>query len=628
MARNPNYNDDVARKTQKRARLSREYVLPYFERFLDNYKHYFLRTIDEAIEGDSNAYPFYSNAMLPITYQIVETILPRMFSRLPNFMIKTEMQNDERDEIAMRELIKYQMSHPFLIDDPVFSRVTTALKEEFITGNAWGEVPWQYKIMEVDEWQPYSIQLGIDPSWDALDTILSYGLDPDWKLVKVKKKVIDAPVFHHRSIFHVLPDPKKMRVSDLSYAIIEDMMTMDQIMDMVNMAPSKFKNIEDLKKMKAQKDYGDTSTRNWDNELAGIFGSQDYSTKDDTEGQFKVSIMREPGYMCVVINEKLTIREGDNPNGDGKLGLFLMKDIPVPHQLYAWGEPDPIKKIEDGMTDQWNMRNDSVFYDLMRMWKLDPTALVDGEEFIPEPGNVVQMKDLNGLEPLETGTTKASAYREYDEWDKIIQNTSGVSDYITGGSDPSNTDTKGGIELFQQAANARFNHKLTLFEHLGLKAMGTQYVQRNMRFFDADQALNTDKGKMVVTPTQVRRLRGNVHFIVDAGSTEAVSRDTDLKKWGTIINAQGKVPFLNPSQKAQEAMRKGMLYALGETDVDELAEQEAPAPVAPAVTDPLLAAAGGQVTPTTPVQPSTPTQGGGTPSGQNPPAVQSNYAGQ
>jgi len=579
---NPPIEYDAINTATKRMQLSRQYCQPYFDRFLDNYKHYFIRTIDEAIEEDPESYPFYSNLMLPISYQVVETIIPRMFSRLPAFNIKTEEQNDETAELGMKELIRYQMNHPYLIDDPVFARLTGGLKEEFITGNSWGEVPWYMKEVEVVEWQPYSDQLGIsNPAWENLQPIMEYGVQPQWKLVKVKKRVIDAPVYQNKSVFHVYPDPKKKRVSDMGWAIVEEFMTKEEIFDMANMAPRYFQNMDAFKDLKpTMPENAGTKGQNYDEQLANIFRSSDFTFRDETQGQYKVWFMKEKNKLCIIVNETIVIREGDNPNGDGKLGLILMKDIPIPHELYAWGEPDPIKKIEDSMSDQANMRNDNVFYDLMRMWKLNPESLVDGEEFIPEPGTVVQMSKLEDLQPIETGSTKASAYREYNEWEQIIQNVSGVSDYATGSADQVANQTKGGIEMLQQAANARFAQKLNLFEHLGLNAIGSMYVSRNMRFFDTPQPLNTAKGKMVITPDQIRMLRGNIHFITTSGSTESNNQVKEIKKWQTLIPMLGKPPFDNLTQDAQTEWGKRALYALEEADdVDKLMAKNPVAPV-------------------------------------------------
>ena len=582
MAKQSVFNDDTARLVKKRMQLSREYTQPYFDRFLDNYKHYFLRIIDEAVEADPEAYPFYSQMTIPISYQVVETNLPKMFIRLPTFQIETDFPNDEEDEQGLASLIRYQMNHPYLIDDPIFLRLATAAKEMFITGNAWGMTPWYTKEAEVEEWQPTIPLMGInEPSWENLAIAKQWGVKVQWQLVKVKKKLIDAPVFTHKSMFHVFPDPKKKRVSDLKYATIEEMMTMNEILDMVNVSPGEYKNIDELKRMKAMKQYNtDDNQMNYDQEMAEIFGSSDFSTKDDSkdQGQFKVHMMLEPDKLSIVVNERLTIRKSGNPNGDGKLGLFLMKDIPIPHELYAWGEPDPIKKIEDGMTDQANMRNDNVFYDLLRMWKLDPNALVEGENFVPEPGTVVQLKDMNGLQPLETGTTKASPYREYQEWDKIIQNTTAASDYATGAVDPGMNKTLGGVEKLQQAANSRFMMKLQLFEQLGLKAMGTMYVQRNMRFYDEPQFVKSEENneKMVITHDQVRRIRGAVHFVVETGSTESMNRDKELEKWKFVNDqiAGNKAPFDNLTQAAKDRVAKKTLIALGETHPNDIIQRE------------------------------------------------------
>lgn len=575
-----------------RMRLSEEYTQPYFDRFIDNYKHYYLRVIDDLISKENQSYPFYSQLMLPITYQVVETILPRMFSRLPSFRITTEDDNDESDEQALENLIRYQMNHPYLLDDPMLLRMASACKEMFITGNAWGMVPWMLKEVEVEEWQPYSDELGIsEPSWDNYEKIQFYGAQLDWGLVKVKKPLIDAPVFQHKSIFQVFPDPKKKWVSQLGYVTVQEFMTLDEIMEAVNLAPGKYQHIDELRALKVQNMYsgGEGNTKgqtNYMDQLAGMFGSSDWSTKDTSkdQAQFEVLTHMTPGGMDIVVNRRLCIRTGSNPNGDGKLGVILMKDIPVPHELYAWGEPDPIKKIEDQMSDQANMRNDSVFYDLLRMYKLDPTALVDGEEFIPEPGNVVQMNDLNGLEPLDVGSTQASAYKEFSEWTQIIQSTSGVNDYATGQGGAN--DTRGGIELLQQAANARFFFKLRLFEEIGIRAIGSMYINRNMRFFDGAQNINTGKEKITVTVDSVRKLRGNINFVVETGSTESVDRSSEMERWDKVLTlmGEGKPPFANLTQEAYDYVATKILGVLQVPDPSKIV-QHPEAPTTPQATD-------------------------------------------
>lgn len=587
--------DQTAHILKTRAKLSRDWCQPYFDNFIDNYEHYFIRTIDKEIEQNAEAYPFYSQIMLPMTYQIVETILPRMFGQMFSFSIDTEAENDRHDEFALENLIRYQIDHPYLVDDPFMSRLVGALKEEFITGNAWIRTPWIKQIEPVQEWQPYSPELGIAPSEDfdtTIATIRQYGLEPRWMLVDTEKTVFDAPLLQHRSVFQVLPDPKKKRVSDLGWLVDEEYLTMDEIMTMVNSSPEQFQNIEQLKKLEEIKDTAEMTgdTADYIQELADIFGAEDYSTKDDTQHQFKVSTMVEKDKLCVVINEKLTIREGSNPNGDGKLGYALMKDISIPHQLFAWGEPDPIKKLEDGMSDQFNMRNDDVFYDLMRMWQVDPTALVEGINFIPEPGAIIEMKpnaSPNAIKQLDKTPVAASAYREYTEWESVIQGTSGVTDYATGAAEPGMNPTLGGVEKLQAAANNRFQLKLNLFENLGLTAIGTMYVQRNIRYYDDETPIKTRQGKMIVTPESIRKLRGPIRFRVTAGSTEAHNYDKDYARWKSVADMAGDPNnpiFANLRPESYDAIAKGILNSLRVPNADELVVRQQ---TQPASTDPL-----------------------------------------
>lgn len=563
LKKNKNGKDDIADMVSKRLKLSKDFCKPYFDRFVDNYKHYFMKTIDDMVdENGEDAYPMYSRLTVPISYQVVETLLPRALARIPNFSIKTEAENDSNDEAALRDLIYYQMNHPYLIDDPIFLRFTNALKEMFITGNCWAQVPWMYKTAKVQKWQPHSTPLGIDSGWEGMEKIKKFGIEPEWKLKEEEEIMIDAPVFQHESIFHVFPDPKKKRVSDLGWVILEKYMTKEELKELIAEAPASYANhgaLDDLKP------YTGNSINEYDTAMSDMFGSESYATKDTSQGQYLVHEMREPNRYVIVVNEKVTLYDGPNPNGDGKIGLVLCKDIPVPGELFGLGEIDPIKRIEDTMSDQANMRNDAVFNDLLNMWKLDPEALAEGGEFRPEPGGVVEMNDLNGLQPIEKAGVSPSSYREYSEWNNIVQATTGVTDYATGNSGPDMNDTKGGVELLQQAANARFAFKIKIIEELLFRATGMMYVSRNLRFFDRPQSVNNIDGKKtVITPEQLRRLRGVVHFVVDAGSSESVSQATEVNKWSKVAELVGSdnPVFANISDESMDEIAKGMFYAL------------------------------------------------------------------
>lgn len=570
--------DDQTNIVSRRLRLSQNFVQPYFDRFLDNYKHYFLRTIDEAVEQDPANYPLFSQIMLPISYQIVETLLPRMFARLPSFSIRTEEENDERNEMALRDLIVYQMNHPYLIDNPIFLRLVNFVKEAFITGNAVGFVPWQKKTAKIKEWQPHSKIMGTKPSWDELERLTKHGLTkPDWSEVEVEKVLIDAPVFEDESIFRFFPDPKKKSIAQMGWCIRKRYATLKELLEEVAISPRDYKNIDELKQMKAWQGSGGTGgTTDYDNEMASIFASEDYSQKDDTQKQFEVLEMREPDKLTIVVNRRLVIRESKNPYRDGKLGVVFLKDVPVPGHFYGWGEVDAIKRIEDMMSDISNLRVEAIIRSLLRMWKVNPNGLVDKDEFVAEPGAIVQVTDMNAIQPLDIADVSGSSYREMSEWLRVLQSVSGVSDYATGQANPSMNKTVGGVELLQQAANARFMFKLQLFENMALKSLGSYYVSRNFQFFNQTQSVVTELGKISITPDQIRSIRGNVHFVVETGSTKALSDQTEVTKWQDILNrvASGQKPFDNLSDESVDKIGQKYLHSIGVTNPEEILKRK------------------------------------------------------
>lgn len=207
---------------------------------------------------------------------------------------------------------------------------------------------------------------------------------------------------------------------------------------------------------------------------------------------------------------------------------------------------------------------------------VDYNALVDGEEFVPEPGAVVSVNRMDGIQPIDTGSTKVTAYKEYEEWGSMIQKVSGVTEYATGEQSNSQNPTARGVELLQQAANARFFFKLRLFEEMGLKAIGTMYVNRNMRFFDEDQAISVDGEKQTIYVDQIRRIRGNIHFIVDTGSTEAVDSNAEFAKWFKVLELIGEntAPFNNLSQEALDYVAEKVLYTLRVPDPGKIMKRD------------------------------------------------------
>lgn len=579
----------------KRFELSEKYTRPYFDRFLDNYKHYFLHTIASNESKDTNPdYPFFFDVELPISYQVVETILPRMLGRPPEFTVKARNpQADSWLEPVYTPLIKFQWDHPELKQRPMFARLGDNLKEEFITGNTVGMIPWERRTRKVKRYRPISSMLGvtIDNLDDYLESngltvagflklLADQGVQPEWQEAEIEETYIDDPVYDYVSIFNFFPDPKKKHFDQLTYAFRRYHSSFEDIekehKDMGNI----YQNMAEVAQLAKRKDKvsSGADATNYQDEIAQLFDSEDYTHKDDTDHQLEILEMWENDRLVKVVNRKVVIRDTGNPYYCGKIPFVFGKDIPIPNQFYGWGEIDPIKKIEDMMSDTTNMRLDNVVRSLLRMWLVNPNQLVDGEEFIPEPDNVIQVTDLNAVKPLDVPDVTAGSYKEFELWQRVIQNVTGVSDYATGMSDPSMNQTMGGVELLQQAANVRFKYKLQLFEKLLLEPIGYFYIEHDRQFISEERTFAITDQTFKVGPNNLRAAQGSFDLVVQSGSTEAVNQNTEIVKWADIMNRiqSGRPPFDGLTVEAYDEAAKRYYAARGISDSETLRKKARP----------------------------------------------------
>lgn len=584
-----NQEKDLLGTIKKRFELSEKYTRPFFDRFLDNYKHYLLHTITTSDTDENANYPFYFDVELPISYGIVETLLPRMVARSPEFNVKARNPDDQWLEKFYTPLIKFQWNHPELKQRPMFKRLSDGLKECFITGNAVGMVPWERRTRRVKRWKPVSSMLGVTA--DNLDDILdrngwtvagflkyleANGIEPEWAEAEEDEVYIDDPVFDHVSIFRFFPDPKGKSIDRMAYAFRRYYTSYADLAKENKDMGGIYKNMEHVERLAKAKDKVENTAEglNYENEIASIFDSEDYTHKDETDHQLEVLEMWEDNRLVKVVNRKAVIREGGNPYHCGKIPFVGMHDIPIPNQFYAWGEIDPVKKIEDMMSDISNMRLDNVVRALLRMWLLDPTKLVDGEEFIPEPDNVIQVTDLNAVKPLDTQDVTASSYKELQEWHSLVQYVSGVTDYSRGSGNEAVNDTATGIELLQQAANARFAFKIQMFEKLMLEPIGHFYIEHNRQFINEERAVEiTDQEWIKVGPNHLRAAKGSLDLVVESGSTEAVNERVETLKWETLMDRIGKPPFDSLAPDALDEIAKRYLLAKRITDPENIVKR-------------------------------------------------------
>ena len=306
--------------------------------------------------------------------------------------------------------------------------------------------------------------------------------------------------------------------------------------------------ISEVYKMIKQ-DAGEYESDRYEKDFKDLFGKEDYTFEDTTNPKVERLMMWEDNRFAVVIGRKICLRDGENPFDFKRKPIFAVKDIPIPGEFYAWGEIDPIKKLEDGMTDIMNMRFDNIARALMKMWMVNPDLVIDEEEFVPMPDGLVHVRDINNAaREMPVSDVTSSAYAEAREIYSIIQGTSGVTDYAKGVEGRTLVGrTVGGLRLLQEAANARFALKMRLFEHLALKTVGNAFLELDKQFISKERVLRItgEYGDKVikVSPEKLRTNVGYLDLDVVTNSSEAVDKQFEILKWNAIVDRVGKPPF-------------------------------------------------------------------------------------
>ena len=112
-----------------RLRQSKSVSESHWQRAIDNYKHYFGRL--DAGDVKDSSYPFYSKMSLSLSYEIVETVMPRLIGKDPEFMFVAQEPGDVQYEDVARLAVETQYNNPKLelLGEPIYLKLQRMVKE-------------------------------------------------------------------------------------------------------------------------------------------------------------------------------------------------------------------------------------------------------------------------------------------------------------------------------------------------------------------------------------------------------------------------------------------------------------------------------------------------------------------
>lgn len=550
---------------EQRLRNSKSLSESHWQRAIDNYKHYFGRLDVGGVATDD--LPFYSQMSLSISYNIVESVMPRLIGKDPEFVYVAQEPGDVAYESVAKIVTKnqYENAKLELLGEPIYLKLQRMVKEALITGNAVGRPMWRRQTRQIARYVASLKRAGIDSEADIMKVIAAAQKLGKEDEVRYGKQMAEAPFLDdfdlsHKPFFHFFPDVAMVETGRMRFQIERELMTVEELRDEAKRFGYDAGSMSEIEGMVAKGEGGftpETYTKDFMQEYNDLFSYEDqgiFATDDEKIPLLMVDKeWNADGTVSVYVNEKWEVaKKMPSPYDVGKPPFIYVHDIVIPHSYYSRGEIDAIKRLEDGANDLMNMRFDNLLQSMLNYWLYNPKLIASDDEFVPIPNSTTAVKDVEKAVRVISGAdVTPNAWREADNLIALMKEISGINDYTKGDEGATLAGrTYGGMRLAQEMANARFVVKSRLFEKVTLKSLGYFILEFSRQFMSKDRIVRYagDTGSITEDKIEVGKLKsiqGFMDLSVIPNSSQVIDQQAEALKLNAIADRMGtdKPPF-------------------------------------------------------------------------------------
>src|SRR3990167_875818 len=570
-----------------RLRISRNYCEPHWDRAIDNYKHYLSR-LDVGATSEQD-YPFQSKMVVPLSYEIVETVLPRIIGKDPEFTAVAIEPSDVPYENTAKLAIEMGYKNPKLelLGEPIYLKLVKGVKEYLITGNMVLRPFWRREKTKQIRYLA-SLERAGHKDQDIQKVLAAANELKALDEVRYSKKLIDAQFLddfdiRHVPFFQFLPDPTMTETGRMRFKIEEDWMTFEELADEAEVFGYDKAIMREIYSLKERNGHGFTPSINANflqryNELFANPQEQQQSFEDQKIPLMLVHKMWMGDTVHVFVNEKyqLTGENGmRNPYDVMKDPFIFAQDVVMPHSYFARGEIDAIRKIEDATSDVYNMRFDNLVQAMLNFWLVNPNFISEGDSFVPIPNTQTSVTDIDRAVKVISGQdVTANAYNEAQDLIQLAQRISGVNDYVKGNEGEKLAGrTYGGLRLVQEVSNARFIIKARLFEQMTLKSLGYFILEMSRQFVNKDRVKRMigefgESEEKQLKAGDLKSIKGFMDIKVVPNSAMQIDQQAEALKLNAVADRMtaGKGPFANIPPEVNEKFLLKYWQGYGITD--------------------------------------------------------------
>lgn len=498
----------------------------------------------------------------PIAWGFIETVITRMLAKTPVVEYKPREPRDDENAQIFSDLFTYWFDKC-----NVYPKIVGWVKECLIYGTSVIKVDWYTS-------KPRQVTSYI---YDDDGTPM---VGDDGKFMTETSEITDYddPRVTPVNIYDFFIDPSAKSIEDASWVVYQywaNISDLEQENEAAEAYGKSIYNKEQFKQMRKEKAQNRNDYEERRREATGLNTMQ---SKDLTVDRCLIWEMWEDDRLVVVADGMKVIRDTKNPYWHGKKPFIYLVDSIVPQSFWGTGEIEPIEKLIHALNSTQNQRITNVNRILAPMWKA--TTTVDDDELNFTDNGIIHVNDMADVEMLKIDDITSNAYQEGETIKEDAQRALGVTDYVQGVQTPGQTAKE--VEIKTSQANARFSHKVKLFEEMGLKELGTIVYQLWQQFSTKPKVIRIvgEEGEKYIQYTP-QQLAGEYDVEPESQSTLAVDEEAEYNKFANLysmvqdlmqtnaVDPNTGMPMQTGFLNQQEWVKK-LIKKSGEKNIDPL----------------------------------------------------------
>jgi hypothetical protein len=457
-----------------------------------------------------------SKVFNPIVWSFIETIITRMLAKTPTIAYKPREETDADNSQIFSDLFSYWFDKC-----NVYPKMVSWVKSCLIHGTSVVKIDWYTsKPREVISY--------------VFDTDGTPKVDKAGKFLTETRQVIDYddPRIKNVNIYDFFIDPSATSIDDAQWVVYQYWANLADL-EQENEAASqsgqhvyKKYQLDAIKREKSQ-DYNDYEARR--REATGL---DSVKADDKTVDRCLIWEMWENDRLIVIADGMKVIRDTKNPYWHGKKPFVYLVDSIQPDSFWGKGEIEPVEKLIHALNTTQNQRITNVNRILSPTWKAKPN--VDDDELNFVDNGIIHVNDMQDTEILTIPDVTSKSYQEGEAIKEDVQRALGVTDYTQGLQTPGQTAAE--VETKTAQSNARFAHKVKLFEEMGLKEVGTMVYQLYQQYVTKERVVRIvgKKGEQYITATP-QDLVGEYDAAPESQSTLATDSEAEFAKFFNLF---------------------------------------------------------------------------------------------